>query len=249
TKNGKQGLIDSLGNQILPLEYDEIFSNLSPKNPTFAKKNGQYVLVDYQNKILKTYNFKEIKSNYNQQNLITTTAEGLQGAISETGEEVIPAKWKRVQNFGHIFLVLDNNDKQTLVTGKGEFTNMILDNHAYVGYYPLGEQYARVGKQEKLGVLDKKGNFIIPCQYDAIELMFAQEFKQNGMQSPQNTFFMIKDKELIGVSSPEKVVIAPKYSEIQLIELRKGNIIHTFFFVKKGNKEGLVDLEGNEFFE
>lgn len=246
-KDEKKGLIDSLGKIIIPLEYDEIFENLSEKNPVIAKKNGKYVWINYQNKILKTYNLNKIEKSYLNKNFITTNSKELQGAIAETtGEEIIPAKWKRVQNFGNVFLVLDDNNQQTLVDEKGNFTNLVFDNHAYVGYYPLGEDYARVAQNGKTGVLDKMGKLIIDCQYEDILHNYVYDLSK---KTNHKALFTIKEKGLLGISNTEKILIQPKYTEMTVQEFYINNIYHVFFFVKKGKKQGFVDLEGNEYFE
>jgi len=236
SKDGLWGVVSSGGQTLLPVAYDVIISGASFKKPAIALKNGKYVLVSAQNTILKTFDFLSISENYSThpQTFYFKNKSDLQGVISNIGEEIIPAQYKRISSFGNLIFALKENKKQNVFDVKGAKFDLELDDYQYVGFSHAGEDHVEVAQNGKLGILDKKANLVIPCQYQAIEN------KADGI-------FYVKENNLWGIRNIEKLLIAPQYTEIKgdNIEINK----QKFFWVKKGEKMGYVSMGGIEYFE
>jgi hypothetical protein len=187
TKNGKIGIIDTLGNEILPCEYDWIESFNSPEKICVFKGKvefnvetfettytGKYGFVNQDNEILIPLVYEEIK--YASENSYKVKVDGKWGIITHSGEEKIPAKYDWIQ---------EKTYSQYYQAFKGE-----VDPHAYFpkgsgfGYVDTlgneitkfiyeGLQYANGGLikvkiKDKWGVINDKDELIVPCKYDDI---------------------------------------------------------------------------------
>jgi WG containing repeat len=243
TINGLSGMIDYDGKIVIPIAYKTIYTQTLDNQKVIVNKNNNLLVIDMQNNVLKKLDYKEVKENYGSKPMTfsVTNIQDLQGVINAKGEEIIPCQYKRISNFHQIYFGLQENKKQVLFDSLGKrMQKEEFDDYEYVGFGTLGENFVRVSLNNKIGVLDKKGKFIIPCQYDNIKMDFYTEI------------FIIQEKDLFGLRNAEKQLITPKYTEFIIdnanrYPIQVGN--KPYYLVKKGDKMGFVSLDGTEYFE
>ena len=90
-KNGKYGLIDLLGKEILPVEYDEITVLDGTENSILIKKADKIGLVNDTGSIIIECNYKEIKKlgDTYKDGYITIDEQGKYGVISATKKQIL----------------------------------------------------------------------------------------------------------------------------------------------------------------
>ena len=170
-KDGKYGLIDLAGKEILPCEYENITVVFGVKNSIKIQKDGKYGLVTAEGtKILEPeytdiLNFGEdYKDGY-----IVVNAEKKYGVVDYLGKQLLQANYEKVEQiYGKDLFVIAEAGKQKLVNSAGEVQ---LES----GYESIKQilEYTTQGivfkKADKFGVMNTKGEVLIPNEYDDLK--------------------------------------------------------------------------------
>ena len=141
------------------------------------------------------------------------------------------------------FYVVKKNDMKGLVNEKGEWV-VPINNNRYTEYLSIYGDFLKVKHNNFYGIISKKGEEIIPISrlYTSINI------------SSNNTFTFTK-KGYTGVCDAQGREIStsklmPTFDEIKasgdyanLEKITEGNKI--YYIVKKNNRYGLIDAEGN----
>ena len=122
-KDGKYGIIDINGKEILEIEYDKVETLKNLENSIIIEKDGKYGLVNKSGtKVIKPeYNsIENIDEDY-KHGYIVTGSDGNKGIISYTGTVVLEPKYKNIlKSFNENYFAVENNDKQILINKNGE---------------------------------------------------------------------------------------------------------------------------------
>lgn len=122
-KNGKFGLIDLLGKELLPVEYDEITVLDGIENSIIIKKGDNIGLVNDTGSIIVECNYKEIKnlgSTY-KDGYITVDDNGKYGVISATKRQILDNKYEEIKQIAlKEYYVVKEDGKTKLINSKGE---------------------------------------------------------------------------------------------------------------------------------
>ena len=171
-KDGKYGLIDFEGKEILPCNYEEIVALKGVTNNLLIKKDGKVGLVNEKGQtIINTeYNdIKTLKEGYKNEYIIVND-NNQYGIISTTGTILVEPKYEDVKylNNSEMFAVkeagvwkLINKDNQILIDGG--YDNII---------EAKGENVV-VEKDGKYGVITTKNEEKIPVEYEQIKYTFS----------------------------------------------------------------------------
>ncbi len=167
-KNGKYGLINLDGKQILNTDYDEISAISGIENSLKTKKDGKYGIVNtagttiIQNKYDDITNLgKDDKSGF-----IVKNEEGKFGVVSYYGTEILEAKYDGIEKISKNEMYVINEAKTqklikkdgTVVLQKGfDKIKAILSNK---------ENGIIFEKDKKYGVMDLDGKATISAQYE-----------------------------------------------------------------------------------
>ena len=101
-KNGKYGLIDLSGKEVIPCEYDEIISLNAVKNEFLIKKAGNIGLINEKGQTIIPAIYKEIrtlKEGYTSEYIIINENDQY-GIISTSGSILIEPKYEEVKYLG-----------------------------------------------------------------------------------------------------------------------------------------------------
>ena len=122
-KDGKYGLIDLLGKELLPVEYDEITVLEGIENSIIIKKDNKIGLVNDTGSIIIECNYKEIKnmgSTY-KDGYITVDDNGKYGVISATKRQILDNKYEEIKQIAlKEYYVVKEDGKTKLINSKGE---------------------------------------------------------------------------------------------------------------------------------
>ena len=121
-ENGKYGLIDLNGKELLPSEYDEITVLEGLENSIIIKKDGKVGLVNDNGSIIVEPQYKEIKNlgNTYKEGYITINEEGKYGVISATKKQTLENIYEKIeQTYLNDYFVVTVMGKQKLINSKG----------------------------------------------------------------------------------------------------------------------------------
>lgn len=170
----KWGLIDSLGNQIIPFIYDEL--SYAKDGYLSAIKDGKKYKLDKEGKNIlpegyKTHDVfsngllaakKEILEGLNQNKAIKDTSKW--GFMNEEGKWIIPAKYELVSDFYEGRAVVYQQEKCGVIDTNGTLIVPII----YEGIEILENAYMKVKIDCKFGILTPSGKAIVPIVYEDI---------------------------------------------------------------------------------
>lgn len=171
-KDGKYGLINFEGKEVLPCDYDEITALKGVTNNLLVKKDGKVGLVNEKGQTIVNTEYKDIKTlkeGYKNEYIIVND-NNQYGIISTTGTVIIEPKHEDVKylNNSEMFAIKDagvwkliNKDNQILIDGG--YDNII---------EAKGENVV-VEKGGKYGVVTTKNEEKIPVEYEQIKYTFS----------------------------------------------------------------------------
>ena len=171
-KDGKYGLINFEGKEVLPCDYDEITALKGVTNNLLVKKDGKVGLVNEKGQTIVNTEYKDIKTlkeGYKNEYIIVDE-NNQYGIISTTGTVIIEPKYEDVKylNNSEMFAIKDagvwkliNKDNQILIDGG--YDNII---------EAKGENVV-VEKGGKYGVVTTKNEEKIPVEYEQIKYTFS----------------------------------------------------------------------------
>ena len=181
--HARYGIIDvETGAEIIPFEYEEL-GNYNDTSLIVAKKDGKYGFINSKNEIIIPFMYDRAKDFFeglayvaqkkgSAQTILGMVPTLKSGFINKKGEVVIPLKFDD-QFFGDPTF---NNG--LAVMGVGD-DNVYATRFGYInkeGEYVIKPQFdkanpfkkgvAMVEKDKKVGIINTKGEFIIPMMYD-----------------------------------------------------------------------------------
>ena len=117
-KNGKYGLIDLNGKELLPAEYDEITVLEGIENSLIIKKDGKVGLVNDTGSVIIDANYKGIKGlgDTYKDGYITIDEQGKYGLISATKKQILENKYDEILQVPlKEYYVIKENGKQKVI--------------------------------------------------------------------------------------------------------------------------------------
>lgn len=178
---GKFGVLDLLNSSfdelvwVIPLEYEWI-SQLNQVEYV-VKKNGKYGLVDEMNRPLIAFNYDEI--NWFSVDLYRVKQNNNYGILNRNQQVVLPVEFDSIQKListasDHSLFFCKRNGIWKIYNSS---TSTWLSVDPIQAYQKQVMYHLPVRLNGKWGVLDVSGNFVIPAEYDSIEITdFPLEF-------------------------------------------------------------------------
>lgn len=259
-------LINSSYSQVVA----ETSSTTSQSKVSISKKGKTFQLTDEDGKIV----ISDIDSVYQKKksDFIFVEKKGLWGVVSNYGTILIPINFNKTERIFNEFWTVTKNQKKGIYNiTKGEVLPVEFDNIEFSQSY---DQEFIVTKNSKKGVFNYLGKEKIPIDYDEIKkknsiLVLSKDNKTNYFLnnkiisdslvlnksfeiygdyiSDTKTFYVFyKDKKLGILDSKSKVIIEPKYEDIEYKRVIENSNKENFLVVKKGNLFGMIDLNEKE---
>lgn len=243
-ENGKWGVIDNKGNQIINLEYDEmIIVPDKNKNLFICTYDINYDDETYKTKVLNSEG-KEILTQYNnvealentdgtnvwyESNILKYEQNGKYGLIDFEGKELIKPEYDNIYALPGIekSVIIEKAGKKGLVnTSMGE----VIIDPIYLDITSLSKTYENgyIVKNEnnKYGIIGADKTQILKENYDEIKNVTGN-----------NYYVVVINGILQVIDSSEKVVLDTGYDSIEGIEVDN-------FIIIKNNKYGVINKNG-----
>jgi hypothetical protein len=247
------GLVNGIGEWLLPLEFDAIFSCaerlscIHSRNLLVVQKKGKYGLYTTNGDIIVSpqYDFLDTRLNEftcpAEHRLITVSKNGKYGCINQVGVEVIPVVYDSVSRFEqHQYVSLYKNGKQGAATPDGDIIcEPLYDRVAFPSYY--GE--IKVELNGKNGWINKKGNSVFPLAYDDLQFGGFVYLPDGVGGFETKPLCFVKSGEKWGISSYDsaEVTVQMVCQFDQLLYMDNRNDVVKF---RVGSKWGLVKYTG-----
>lgn len=205
-KDGKYGLINFEGKEILPCNYEEITALKGVTSNLLVKKDGKVGLVNEKGQTIVNTEYKDIqtlKEGYKNEYIIIND-NNQYGIISTTGTVIVEPKYESVKylNSSEMFAVkeagawkLINKDNEILIDG------------GYDNIVEVKGENVVVEKDGKYGVVTTKDEEKIPVEYEEIKYTFsiyyiAKTSGKYGIINLENE--QIKDFNYVNMNYVEK---------------------------------------------
>lgn len=224
---GKVGYFDASGNQVVGFDYENGFDF---KNGfAVVKKEGWYGLINKNNEVILPFKYEWIESVDTKR--FRVKAGNLFGISDTLGGQVLPMEYQWI---GEV------KDKvPTVIVKDNKLGYLSADNNIVIplGYdvvinsaaeYAFNDGFAKVKKGDKFGVIDTKGEVVMPIESDTLGI-------------PTEGFVAFKNRGYWGYRelAGNKRIIEPKYDQVWPYEKGVAK-------VRKGDRFGLIDPNGFE---
>lgn len=200
-KDGKYGLINMNGEEILECRYDEISSLKGTKNSLIIKKDGKLGIASNVGDVIVPVEYKEVKAfgdDYSD-GYIVINEENKQGLIGSNKKTILEANYEEIKQVtGNNFYVV--KEKGTLkIINKAKDT--VLEN-AFDDVIEINGDNITVKRGENIGVISKTNEEKIPFMY--------QELKCIG----NNRYIAKKDNQYGIIDQSNETIVEFKYNYI-----------------------------------
>ncbi len=175
-KNGKYGLIDFKGKELIEPIYDKIYALQGIEKSIIIEKDGKKGLVNGSTgEIIIQPEYIEIKSiaKTYEDGYIVKNNENKYGVIAPDKTKILEEKYDDIKNVtGNNYYVVVENGVLEVVDATA---NVIL-NSGYDSIQEIELDNFVIIKNNKYGVIDKEGQTIIAPDYDKIQFAFSDYF-------------------------------------------------------------------------
>jgi WG containing repeat len=254
----KFGLIDSLGNITIPLEYNSIIPFY---NNILVQKGNKCGIITYENKVLVTLSYDNYEfDHYNQTiepqkmanvyfrtaidtennkpiytyNAVFIARENKLTLLNNYDELYYKYSWSPIEDSSKRFIFITKNGKKGLLNEN--YQEIIPPRYEIFEFSRNSTSLFRVSQNGKFGFWDKNFNEIIPFEYD-----YAENFQSDS------TALVLKNGKFYRIDTKNK-----KQSDGNLIPKWKTGYLSFvtdkyFTSVQTDNFLGLVDTSNNSF--
>ena len=204
-KNGKYGIINIDGKEILSCEYDDLKTIKGLENSILVYKDGKVGLVDSKGKkVIDTEytNILAIENDY-KNGYITVNSDNKYGVVDCNNSKILSNKYDDIKQLnGNGNYVVKENGTYKLIK-KDE--TIVLENK-FDDVKEIKNDKLIIKQGNKYGVINTAGETIVDTKYDEIKFAFADTYivKENG------TYGLI-DKN-------KKAILESKYYTINYVE-------------------------------
>lgn len=188
-KNGKYGLIDLNGKELLPCEYDEIKALEGIENSIVIIKDNKQGIINSKGSIIVEPIYSEVKNlgETYKEGYITIDEEGRQGLISTTKKQLLENQYEEIQQIylANYYLIKENG-KLKLINSSGE----ILLEEGFDDIKSATTKGVIFTKGDLYGEISITGETIIEPKYQ-----YLKEVEEGTYIAKQNDKYGIIDGE------------------------------------------------------
>ncbi len=179
-KDGKYGLINFNGTEILNPVYDSISPLKGVKNSIVTVKDGMYGLVDNSGNVIIDNKYTEITSltNKYEDGYIVKDQNGNYGIINYNKKQVLECKYSEIKHVsGSNLYVVKENGNLELMNENGE----VLIGSGFDDITSIDSNNVIFTRNNKYGIMSSSGEVLIEPNYDELAYAFDGNYiAKNG---------------------------------------------------------------------
>ncbi len=225
-KDGKYGLINFLGRELLSCEYDSINSLEGVKNSLITVKDGKYGLVDNSGNIIIENIYTEIKplTDKYEDGYIVKDENGKYGLINYNKKQLLKCEYDEIQNvYGSGLYVVKSNGIVKLLNSDGDTK---LENK-FNKVTSIDNSNLIIRSSSKYGIMTHGGETKVESNYDYLSYISDGNYiaKKDGKYG------------VINLSNETKV----EFTYTNMTYMKDEN------FIEAEREDGLTDLMDTDF--
>lgn len=170
-KDGKYGLINLTGKQVVSMEYDEITAISGVENSFKVQKDGKYGIVDNEGKIVIEPQYADIDvlGKDNKSGFIVKNDTGKYGIVNYSNNPILEIKYDSVEKvYGNDLYLVTADGKQKLVNKDN--TDVLKTGFDSIKQILSSQENAVIfSKSGKYGIMNLSGKILIDAKYDSLE--------------------------------------------------------------------------------
>lgn len=176
SKDGKVGLIDFSGKEVLDASYDEIKSMLGIENTLITKKDGKYGLYNSSsNTTIIAPSFAEVSAfgkTYNE-GYIVKNDDGKYGLIGSEGKTILEPKYEAVRKVsGDGKYVVQEAGREEVINADGT----VLANAGFDEVTAINGDDLLIKKSDRYGVITVEGDIVIDAAFDSMKHSYGEYY-------------------------------------------------------------------------
>ena len=170
-QNGKYGVIDLTGKEILPCEYDEIGVVEGIKEALKISKEGKYGVSDMEGKIILKPEYAEVQKlgKDKKSGFIVKNSDGKFGVVDYSGKAILETKYEAIsQVYSNEYYVVKEAGKSILIKKDG--TQVLKDGFDEITAILKNTENGVIYKKDgKYGVMKTTGKTTIEPNYEELK--------------------------------------------------------------------------------
>lgn len=200
-KNGKYGLIDIDGKEILSIVYDDIKTLKGIENSLIVEKDGLQGLINNSGVTIIQPNYKKI-TNFGddyKKGYITVDQDGKYGLTSYSGTKILDNKYEKIDSiYGENYFIIQEDKKQKVIDINGD----IVISKGYDKIKQIASSGVIFIKDKKYGLMGYDGKVKIDAKYKDLK------------EINTDVFVAKKDKKYGIIDINKKEILSFKYEDI-----------------------------------
>jgi tetratricopeptide (TPR) repeat protein len=206
SKYNKYGVIDILANKIIPTTYDCIENS----GDFFIIKLGKnYGVLNDQGQKIVDFSFESISKTENNNFIVSKNINNVKstvGLISSKGEGILEAIYTYISEVDATTFNVTLNNQCYLIDQSGTVISQKYTSLDPLSYVSNSNLYLKAGLKNKQGLINKKGEVVIPLLYESLNEAGDYIIVSNTIPKVGSRFGIIDQKG--------KVVLELKYKNI-----------------------------------
>lgn len=175
-KDGKLGLINFEGKEVLKLEYDKIYSLEGTENCLIIEKNGKKGLFNtYMEEITIEPEYTDIRcfSNNYEKGFIVKNENNKYGVIAADKSKVFECKYDEIKDItNNNYYVIVENGMLEIINAVGK----VILNDGFDSVEEIGVDSFIICKDGKYGIVDIEGKTIIDTEYEDLSFSISNYY-------------------------------------------------------------------------
>lgn len=223
--SGKWGMINQLGQELIPCQYDyiEFLENTDNRMVRVYLEQPKYGLIDTLGQLTVSAVYEEIGSFSDGR--LAVKRNGMWGFVNRNGQEVIPCRFDEVQNFSEGKAAVSLQKEWGFIDIDGDV--VIPFQYKEVGNFK--QELAWVKTNEGIGYINEEEEFYIPPSFDK-----AFDFSRGVAR-------VVVQQQYGLINTAGDFIIKPRYGKIEAFD-DQGLAI--FKFGRDQARHGLMNLSG-----
>ena len=226
SKNGKYGLINFNGKELLATEYETIEPIKFLKNSLITTKDGKKGLVDNSGNVIIENKFEEIEAltDKYENGYIVKDNNGKYGVINYNKKQILECKYNEIKHVaGNDKYVVTEDNNLNLIDADG---NILLINK-FEDVISIDNENLIIKKGNSYGVMNTGGEIKIDTEYESLKYLF------------DGNYIAEKDSKYGIIDINNKEIIDFQYNDIDYMS-EEG-------FIEAEDDEGKTNILNNQF--
>ena len=203
-KDGKYGLIDMAGNELLSPQYDDITPIIGVTQSLVTTLNGQKGLVSTTGSVIIDNQYAEITTltdNY-EDGYLVRNSDGNYGVIGTNKRELLPIEYSNIEHvYGTNTYIVGTSPNYQIINTSNDQTTSI----SYDGVKSINNGNIIVQRGDQYGIISSTGEELVAPQYDSLEYIF------------QNYYIASNDGKYGVINTNNEVQVELKYNYLTYI--------------------------------